>query len=109
MADALLACKESSAGEAGSLLTASTVASESRETHLSNAAGDPETGKSGAFDLPSRPTNDDYFTSTATNSSFGTIDDQNVLSDISWTDLFTDYFPAQSGFESAFLIEDLFV
>ncbi|KAL8951981.1 MAG: hypothetical protein Q9222_002073 [Ikaeria aurantiellina] len=31
------------------------------------------------------------------------------LSDMSWwTDLFSDYFPAQSGFENPFLIEDLF-
>lgn len=30
-----------------------------------------------------------------------------ILSDISWTDLVSDYFPAQSGFENAFLIEDL--
>ena len=105
--DALPGVKEPSSGGAISNPIGSTIVPEPGGGYLSNATRGPGTGASDAVDVPPRRADDDYFSFSNANNS-GTIDDNGFIPEVSWTELFSDYFPAQSGFESPFLIEDLF-
>ena len=63
-------------------------------------------GDAGALEVPTQ--NADCFNGINGDASFGSVNDNGVLSDTSWwTDFFSDYFPAQSGFEDPFLFEEL--
>ena len=103
--DALLAVKEPSSGTAASHSTTSYFFSESGGYHVDNVA---DTEDYGARDVQFRPANDDYFNFPNANGIFGTANDDDLVVDASWTEFFSEYFPTQGGFESAFLADDLF-
>lgn len=103
--DEIWAVKESNSGDNDSLSTAPTAVSVQRETQLRNASASTTAENAGVPDVPvPSPDNFDFINA---NDTFRTTNENKILSDISWTDLFSDYLPAQSGFENAFLIEDL--
>ena len=63
-------------------------------------------GDAGGFDVPTQ--NADDFNLVNGNSSFDAVSNNGVISDASWwTDFFSDYSLAQSGFENPFLTEGL--
>ena len=105
--DGMLGSKGPCGGDATSNPTGSTIAPEPGGGYDSNATGAPGTEASDAVDEPSRPANDDYFSFSNANNS-RTVNDNGFMPEVSWTELFSDYFPAQSGFENSILIEDLF-
>jgi hypothetical protein len=79
------------------LATAPTAVSERVESQARSIA-DP-----GHVDNPLRYTN--YFDQV---NAYDDLSKPNGNTEISWTDLFSGFFPAQTGFDSAFLIEDFF-
>ncbi|KAK9323687.1 hypothetical protein V1517DRAFT_88887 [Lipomyces orientalis] len=104
--DAVWTVKKSNSGDDGALSTASTAVPVQGGTQLRNTPSSPIAGDAVVLGVPVQYPND--FSLIDANGSFGTTNDNGVLSGMSWTDLFSDYFPAHSGFENAVLIEDLF-
>ena len=104
--DAMWASKQSTSADGVSQSTASTAISLPQGPQLRTAPPTSTAGDAGVFDAPLQDAEDFNFMNAG--GSFGTVNGNGVLSDTSWwTDLFSDYFPAQSGFENPFLIEDL--
>jgi hypothetical protein len=104
--ETLLAGDELNSTADGPLSTASTAVSERADSYTNIAAGLTPVGGAGTDDNVLRSTND--FNPMNGYGSFSRPNDSGLVSDISWTDIFSEYFPAQSGFENAFLIENLF-
>jgi hypothetical protein len=104
--ETLLAVDEPNSTADGPLSNASTAVSERADCHANIIVGITPVGGVGIDDNILRSTND--FDPMNAYGSLSKPNDSGLVSDLSWTDLFAEYFPAQSGFENAFLIENLF-
>jgi hypothetical protein len=104
--EALLAVNESNASPDIPLSTASTAVSERADNHTHIVSGGSYFPDASIIDTALRSAND--FDDLNAFGGFSNANDNGLLSDMSWTDLFSNYFPAESGFDNAFLIEDLF-
>jgi hypothetical protein len=103
--ETLLAVDEPNSNANDTLSTAFTVVSKRADSNTNTTAGVPHVvGPSLVDDAIQPMSNSGYL------NAYGSLNNANnngLPSEISWTDLFSDCFPAQSGFENAFLIEDL--
>jgi hypothetical protein len=104
--ETLLAVDEPNSTAAGLLSNASSAVSERADCHANTIVGITPVGGVGIDDTILRSTND--FDPMNAYGSLSKPNDNGLLSDLSWIDLFAEYFPAQSGSENAFLIENLF-
>lgn len=104
--ETLLAVDEPNSTADGRLSNASTAASEREDCHANTVVGITPIGGVGIDDDILRSTND--FDLMNAYGSLSKPNDGGLVSDLSLTDLFAEYFPAQSGFENASLIENLF-
>ena len=105
--DAMWASRKSNSADDGSRSVVSPAISLQQGPQLGTMPATSVAGDAGGSDVPTQNANDFHFVN-GNNSSFDAANDNGVSSDASWwTDVFSDYFPAQSGFENPFLIEDL--
>jgi hypothetical protein len=104
--ETLLAVDEPNSTADGPLPNTSTAVSERVDCHANTMVGITPVGGVGIDDNILQSTND--FDPMNAYGSLSKPSDSGLVSDLSWTDLFAEYFPAQSGFENAFLIENLF-
>lgn len=103
--DAMWTSKQSYTGDEGFQPTASTVAF-AEGTQLSSNPAPSFAGDAGVLD-PLIPNSESDIVTDG--SKFDTMTENGALPDGSWwMDLFSDYFPAESGFQNPCLIEDLF-
>lgn len=104
--ETLLAVDEPNSTADGPLPNASTAVSERGDSHANTIAEITPVGSVGIDDNILRSTSD-----FDPMNAYGSLSKPNhsvLVSDLSWTDLFAEYFPTQSGFENAFLMENLF-
>lgn len=104
--DAMWSSKQSNTANGRSQSTASTATSSQQEAQFRTTPATSIAGDAGVLDAPIQNAEDFNFMNP--DSSFGTANENGVSSDTWWTEIFNDYFPAQSGFENPFLIENLF-
>ena len=104
--DAMCASRQPNSADDGSQSVVLPVISLQQGPQLRTMPARSFAGDAGGFDDPTQ--NADDFDLVNGNSSFDAVSKNGVISDASWwTDFFSDYFPAQSGFENPFLLEDL--
>lgn len=98
------AINQPNSGDDGGLSTEETTVNTRRKTRRGDSSVSPITGGFGVNNDPVQQRDEFNFTSTDIN--LGANNDFGALSDLSWTDLFSDYFASQNGIENTFLIED---
>lgn len=104
--DAMWIDRQSATADERSQTTASTAPSSQQGCQFRNTPLRTVTENPDALDAPIQDAEDVNYMNP--DGSFGAANDNGPLPDMTWsTDLIQDYFPAQSGFENPFLMEDL--
>ena len=104
--DAMWASGQSTSAEKGSQMAVSPAISLQQGPQLRSIPPASTAGDAGLLDVPTPSAGDSNLINGDGN--FGAVDDNGMSSDpLWWTNLFSDYFPTQSGFDNPFLIEDL--
>ena len=106
--DAMRASGQSNSADNGSQMAVSPTISLQQGPQLRTIPPTSIAGDADLLDVPTPSACD--FNLINGDGNFGAVDDNGMSSDpLWWTNLFSDYFPTQSGFDNSFLPEDLVI